>query len=295
MRPLLEVFRRVIDSPTSVKLSPFIRISIAYMLWEIWKGRNSSRFAGQVMRVTEIMRHVTQWLRSTHSLVPNKTKCLRFVCEAFGLWGLHIISTQTWTTIRSVRWTPPRVGQWKLNVDGASQGNPGPSGGGGILHDSTGCILFAFSNFYNIRTNTEAEAMAIRDGLLLCEEQNITNIVLESDSKVLVDMLRADSCPHWRLKNIWADIMRCRGRITTITHQFREGNQIANALATHGVRSHRRTVFSFWQDMPIAARGAHRLERLGIPSLRIHRTPLPAPPRQWRIAWRRSRVVTIGC
>ncbi|CAA7403208.1 unnamed protein product [Spirodela intermedia] len=51
------------------------------------------------------------------------------------------------------------VHEWKLNVDEASQGNPGPSGGGGILHDSTGCILFAFSNFYNIRTNTEAEAM----------------------------------------------------------------------------------------------------------------------------------------
>ncbi|CAA6657157.1 unnamed protein product [Spirodela intermedia] len=160
------------------------------------------------------MRHVTQWLRSTHSLVPNKTKRSRSVCEAFGLWGLHIIPTQTWTTVRSVRWTPPRAGQWKLNVDGASQGNPGSSGGGGILRDSTGYI------------------------------------------------------------------MRCRGRITTITHQFREGNQTADALAAHGVRSRRRTVFSFWQDMPLEARGAHRLERLGIPSLRIHRTPLPASPRQ---------------
>ncbi|CAA6674788.1 unnamed protein product [Spirodela intermedia] len=38
----------------------------------------------QVMRATEIMRHVTQWLRSTHSLVPNKTKRSRSVCEAFG-------------------------------------------------------------------------------------------------------------------------------------------------------------------------------------------------------------------
>ncbi|CAA6655179.1 unnamed protein product [Spirodela intermedia] len=116
-------------------------------------------------------------------LSANKTKRSRSVCEAFGLWGLHIIPTLTWTTVRSVRWTPPRAGQWKLNVDGASQGNPGSSGGGGILRDSTGCILFAFSNFYNMQTNTVAEAMAIRDGLFLCEEQNITNIVLESDSK----------------------------------------------------------------------------------------------------------------
>ncbi|CAA7390411.1 unnamed protein product [Spirodela intermedia] len=52
------------------------------------------------------------------------------------------------------------VHEWKLNVDGVSQGNPGPSGVRGILRDSTRCILFVFSNFYNIRTNTEAEAIA---------------------------------------------------------------------------------------------------------------------------------------
>ncbi|CAA7397120.1 unnamed protein product [Spirodela intermedia] len=47
-----------------------------------------------------------------------------------------------------------------LNVDGAARGNPGPAGGGGILRDHTGSIIFAFSYFYNIQTNTAAEAMA---------------------------------------------------------------------------------------------------------------------------------------
>ncbi|CAA6674186.1 unnamed protein product [Spirodela intermedia] len=131
------------------------------------------------MHAIEIMRHVTQWLRSTYSLVPNKR-------------NVRIL----FTTIRSVRWTPSKAGRWKLNVDGASQDNSRPSGGGGILRDSVGCIFFAFSNLYNIQTNIVAEAMAIRDGLLLCEEQNITNIILEFDSKVLVDILRADSCPY---------------------------------------------------------------------------------------------------
>ncbi|CAA7404377.1 unnamed protein product [Spirodela intermedia] len=46
--------------------------------------RTTPSVLGQVMRATEIMRHVTQWLRSTHSLVPNKTKRSRSVCEAFG-------------------------------------------------------------------------------------------------------------------------------------------------------------------------------------------------------------------
>ncbi|CAA7405713.1 unnamed protein product [Spirodela intermedia] len=91
----------------------------------------------------------------------------------------------------------PPVGHLKLNVDGAARGNPEPVGGRGILRDPTGSIIFAFSYFYNIQTNTAAEAMAIRDGLLLCEERNLHDIVIESDSRVLVQMLRAGSCSHW--------------------------------------------------------------------------------------------------
>ncbi|CAA6674009.1 unnamed protein product [Spirodela intermedia] len=146
-------------------------------------------------------------------------------------------------------------------------------------------IIFAFSYFYNIQTNTAAEAMAIRDGLLLCEERNLHDIVIESDSRVLVQMLRAGSCSHWRLQSTWTDIMRCRARITTITHQLREGNQTADALATHAVCTRLCSVFSSWQEMPPEARGRHRLEQIGMPALRIRRTRRPIGPRQWRIAW----------
>ena len=88
-------------------------------------------------------------------------------------------------------WTPPHLGHLKLNVDGASRGNPCPAGGGGILRDHCSRISFAFSHFYYVQTNTSAEAMAIRDGLLLCEARDLRDIVLESDSCVLVDMLHA--------------------------------------------------------------------------------------------------------
>ncbi|XP_043692976.1 uncharacterized protein LOC122643420 [Telopea speciosissima] len=56
----------------------------------------------------------------------------------------------------------------KLNVDGASKGNSGPSGGGGVIRDSSGNVVMAFANFYGHCTNTEAEMRLILDGLQLC-------------------------------------------------------------------------------------------------------------------------------
>ncbi|CAA6674463.1 unnamed protein product [Spirodela intermedia] len=38
------------------------------------------------------------------------------------------------------------------------------------------------------------------------------------------------------------------------------------------------SVFTSWQDMPAEARGRHRLERLGIPALRIRRKHVCATP-----------------
>lgn len=38
--------------------------------------------------------------------------------------------------IMAVSWSKPPIGLFKLNSDGASKGNPGPSGGGGIVRDS---------------------------------------------------------------------------------------------------------------------------------------------------------------
>ncbi|CAA6660791.1 unnamed protein product [Spirodela intermedia] len=162
--------------------------------------------------------------------------------------------------MRTIYWRPPPIGHLKLNVDGAARGNHGPTRGGGILRNHTWSIIFAFSHYYDVQTNTAVEAMAIHDGLLLCEEHKLHGIVLESDSRVLVEMLRAGTCSHWQLKSTWMDIMRCRVRISTITHQLRKGNQTADVLATHAVCTRLRSVFTSLQDMPVEARGRHRLE-----------------------------------
>ena len=38
----------------------------------------------------------------------------------------------------NVRWKKPFIGWFKLNIDGASMGNPGKAGGGWLIKDSAG-------------------------------------------------------------------------------------------------------------------------------------------------------------
>ena len=127
--------------------------------------------------------------------------------------------------------------------------------------------------------------MAIQDGMLLCEARDLRDIFLESDSRVLVDMLCSNHCTHCRLKSVWIDMMQCQTRLRAINHQFREGNLTADTLASHVVHSRQRCLFTIWQDMSQEARGCNRLEQLGMPSLRIRHTLFPTSPHQWRIVW----------
>ena len=55
----------------------------------------------------------------------------------------------------------PPVQVFKLNIDGASTGNPGPAGFGGVFPDSTGRILSMYLGAIGTDTNnsTELEGM----------------------------------------------------------------------------------------------------------------------------------------
>ncbi|WP_237580702.1 hypothetical protein, partial [Salmonella sp. zj-f50] len=53
----------------------------------------------------------------------------------------------------------------KLNVDGSSIDNPVRSGGGGILRDVKGHMVFAFVKYYGINLNSIDEIQVLSDGL----------------------------------------------------------------------------------------------------------------------------------
>ena len=88
-------------------------------------------------------------------------------------------------------------GRFKLNFDGAllgnpgkSLGNPGKAGGGGLILESHGKWVTGYMRRnIGVATSIIAEFWAFRDGLLLASQLGITQLVVELDAKVIVDLV----------------------------------------------------------------------------------------------------------
>ncbi|MQM06758.1 hypothetical protein Taro_039590 [Colocasia esculenta] len=91
---------------------------------------------------------------------------------------------------RIVRWLTPPQGRLKLNVDGAFNVTTNEAGGGGILRDHKGNMYCAFANCYkDLKSSLIAEALALRDGLLMCCNKGINDVQVETDSLNLLHIV----------------------------------------------------------------------------------------------------------
>jgi len=72
-----------------------------------------------------------------------------------------------------------------LFVDGASRGNPGPSGAGGVIYQGKKC-LGQVSQPLGIMTNNQAEYQALIRGLALARQLGLKALSIKSDSQLMV-------------------------------------------------------------------------------------------------------------
>ncbi|WMV30859.1 hypothetical protein MTR67_024244 [Solanum verrucosum] len=70
--------------------------------------------------------------------------------------------------IKEVRWMRPPDTICKLNTAGSSLKNPDSIGGGGILRDSFGKMVYVFTIPLGVGTNNQAETLASIHGLQWC-------------------------------------------------------------------------------------------------------------------------------
>lgn len=126
-----------------------------------------------------------------------------------------------------IKWAPPPFGILKLNTDGSSRN--GMAAGGGIIRDYKGSALVAFSTFYGPGTNTFAEARAPLFGLMLCYRLGYSKVAVESEKKIIFDSICGGAVPYM-IRSFKTFLLPSM----SISHIYREGNQSADTLATHG-------------------------------------------------------------
>jgi len=77
----------------------------------------------------------------------------------------------------------------ELNFDGASKGNPGKAGYGGIFRDRRGTPLLTFTGSIGWDTNNSTELEGLWQGLLLTQLHGFSPLIIEGDSQILINMV----------------------------------------------------------------------------------------------------------
>ena len=121
--------------------------------------------------------------------------------------------------------------------DGASRGNPGEAGAGALLLDEQGRVVWETATSLGVRTNNEAEYMALILLLREAASRNAKDLEVFGDSRLVVlQVSRAWKINEPRLRELaekaWA---RCAGMNVRFSWIPRERNARADALSNQAL------------------------------------------------------------
>lgn len=245
-------------------LAFLFRLVPSMICWQVWQCRNMALFEGKVLPVHIVQQRV---LCDIVEVFAVKFPEVQFDMRS---WDNVLSTVRSWcrpATIRLVKWCCP-IQHFKLNTDGCSLGNPGNSGGGGILRDSHGEFQMAFAVGFGVMHSFQAELKVLLFGVRLVVERGFHRLHLELDSLTLIRMLSGEmECP-WKLARELDELKEFKGYFCSVTHCYREGNMVADALAKVGAAEKGSRIYEEAGEMPRLARGQLRLDKLGVPQIR---------------------------
>lgn len=133
-------------------------------------------------------------------------------------------------------WSPPPHGTLKLNIDGSRIGTTGHIAAGGLLRNCHGDWVGGFSANLGTGEILLAELWALYFGLKLTSRLNCTNIQVESDSSIVVNLVTDQVDDTHPLHGLIADCKRLLhgSWVCRIQHIYRECNDVADGLAHMG-------------------------------------------------------------
>ncbi|WOK98349.1 hypothetical protein Cni_G07060 [Canna indica] len=170
-------------------LSPYLGTSyrsaiIDNCCWYIWHARN--------LLVHEVRQHIPSIL---------VTQILAFTEAYFSKMNPKGNSISKSIL---VKWNPPPFGFYKINCDASFIVDDG--GLGVVVRSDNGYYSFVLSCYEIGNSALHLEAMAIKKCLTFALEQNFPYFHIETDSKIMVDVLNKKMEVPWEIDSIVADI-----------------------------------------------------------------------------------------
>ncbi|WVY92025.1 hypothetical protein V8G54_037539 [Vigna mungo] len=139
---------------------------------------------------------------------------------------------------RLVCWIPPPKGFVKINCDGAYTWDGKKAAAGGVIRDSQGEFLFAFSSVLRVDSAAEAELFAIKLGMEIGISMGYKNLIVESDSLTAIQLINRrvihQRHPFYALVSSIME-MGANADYITWNHAFRVTNSVADGLAKYGL------------------------------------------------------------
>ncbi|CAL1372532.1 unnamed protein product [Linum trigynum] len=139
--------------------------------------------------------------------------------------------------VANVGWEPPSEGWVMLNVDGASNGNPGMAGAGGVVRDTLGNWAGGFVANIGSATACLAELWAIYYGLEITWRLGYRVVRVASDSQLAVQLIKNRQDPIHPYATLLGLIRRKLSQdwLVSLSHTYREGNRVADWLSKHSL------------------------------------------------------------
>ena len=148
---------------------------MANLLWEIWKGRNKFTF---------------QHLGLSPHLTIHQARVLTNEFLSLEMRRGRAFPSQTVKQARKT-WRPPPENRVKCNVDAAFSSNKNIASLAAVMRDHKGNLVTGLVRKVPCSSSGLAEALALREGLLLARNCLCENPIIESDNFQLVEASRS--------------------------------------------------------------------------------------------------------
>ncbi|KAK1327173.1 hypothetical protein QJS10_CPA01g01639 [Acorus calamus] len=199
--------------------------------WFIWMERNNRIFRGKSLHKRELMRRIKAEISIRLQFSVLKAAISPELIKVAENYGTSISDIPV--TSKPVQWIPPDSNWLKVNSDGSLSEDRG--GYGAIIRDEKGNFIIGAAGQSNPKSINLLEFQGILLGLELGLQIGASRIWFEADSTTAIAWLKGTGSLPWTALRIQRKLQMGLALLQSwkISHVHREGNSVADLLASH--------------------------------------------------------------